>query len=106
MVIAMNQRNTANVTAGVADGITRGVSIEEEFLGLVYADEDWLRAEFDAIIAAQWPPPRERRTGRAGEPGSPQWPAAPMSRGDAHQAWAEVVSRQWRRERSPPCAEI
>ena len=38
----------------------------EQFLDLVCADEDLLRAGFDAIIAAEWPtspigPTRERR---------------------------------------------
>ena len=35
--------------------LTRG--IEEQFLDLLLADEDLLRAEFDAIIAAEWPGP-------------------------------------------------
>ena len=43
-------------------------SAEEEFLDLLLADDDLLRAEFDAIIAAEWPgqppnPPRRRVRG-------------------------------------------
>jgi len=30
-------------------------SREEEFLELVYADEELLRAEFEAVIAKEWP---------------------------------------------------
>jgi WS/DGAT/MGAT family acyltransferase len=43
---------------------TRG--LEAEFLDLICADEELLRAEFDAIIAAGWPtsPPTVRGTGR------------------------------------------
>ena len=32
-------------------------SAEEQFLDLVLADDDLLQAEFDAIIAAEWPGP-------------------------------------------------
>jgi hypothetical protein len=47
-------------------------SREEEFLELVYADEELLRAEFDAIIAKEWPtdgpPGRPRATPRGTGP--------------------------------------
>ena len=34
-------------------------SVEEQFLDLLLADDDLIQAEFDAIIAAEWPgPPR------------------------------------------------
>jgi hypothetical protein len=40
--------------------------VQETFLELVYADEELLRAEFDAIIAEEWgqptPPARRRPT--------------------------------------------
>jgi hypothetical protein len=54
--------------SGVA--ATRGV--EEQFLELVLADEELLRAEFDAIIAAAWsgPPPSPPPRRIAGEPAS------------------------------------
>ena len=29
--------------------------VDDEFLAVVCDDEEWLRAEFDAIIAAGWP---------------------------------------------------
>jgi len=32
-----------------------GQHIDEEFLALIHADEEFLRAEFDAIISAEWP---------------------------------------------------
>jgi len=31
------------------------LAAEEEFLAIVCSDEDLVRAEFDAIIAAEWP---------------------------------------------------
>ena len=39
-------------------------STDEQFLDLLLADEDLLRAEFDAIIAAEWPGPPTDRPGR------------------------------------------
>jgi hypothetical protein len=43
-------------------------AVQEEFLALICADEDLLRAEFDAIITASWgqprPPARQARSRR------------------------------------------
>ncbi len=78
---------------------------DEQFLELLCTDEDLLRAEFDAIIAAGWPSPppaaparrvgaerRPRRVRRRGE-GSltalASWPRHPGVGG-------------WARQRSPP----
>jgi hypothetical protein len=66
---------------------TRAVdeAVEEQFLALICADEDLLRAEFDAIIAASWDqpaspqrpghnrPPAQHPQGRGGSVG---WRAA------------------------------
>jgi len=42
-------------------------AVDEEFFALVYADPQWLRAEFDAIVAADWgSPPPEIPTPRGG----------------------------------------
>lgn len=40
---------------------TAPTQIQDEFLAVVLADEDLLRAEFDAIISEAWPPPTESR---------------------------------------------
>jgi hypothetical protein len=40
-------------------GVAAADQVEEEFLALVYADEELLRAEFDALIAATWGQPRQ-----------------------------------------------
>ncbi len=37
-------------------------AVEDDFLALVYADAQLLRAEFDAIIAAGWPSSRPPAT--------------------------------------------
>ena len=40
-----------------ATGDTRARTVEEQFLELICNDDDLLAAEFDAIIAAEWPEP-------------------------------------------------
>ena len=78
----------------------------EEFLELLLADEDLLRAEFEAIIAAEWPgpPPNKPHRGVCGRPGHRGW--------RRHQLAPTRVSRPERgahegspRQRSPPAAE-
>lgn len=53
-------------------------SQEEEFLELVYADEELLRSEFDAIIAREWPtnrpPARPEAMSRGTGPHRPRQP--------------------------------
>jgi hypothetical protein len=83
---------------------------DEDFIALVCADEELLRAEFDAIIRAEWPaPPSQRpdpasgettssRGWRGGETGDrqswlPDRPGGP---------WLEGLARQ----RSPPAREL
>ena len=46
------------------DGFKATRSTDEQFLDLLLADEDLLRAEFDAIIAAEWPGQPPGRPGR------------------------------------------
>ena len=73
----------------------------DTFLAVVYADADWLRAEFDAIVAASWdePPARPEPCGRAGPPGPDvaRHPDRPVPTG---RPAAAVPAR----ERSPPGA--
>jgi len=74
----------------------------EEFLALVCADEDLLRAEFEAIMEANWDRP---------EPPRPTWPTPPERTSRSRPAIppttpAESVRVErrpaWRRERAPP----
>ena len=46
------------------DGFQATRSTDEQFLDLLLGDEDLLRAEFDAIIAAEWPGQPPDRPGR------------------------------------------
>jgi len=69
----------------------RSAAIEEEFVELVCSDEEWLRAEFEAIVESGWgsddrPPPR---------PDSPPPPPGPP-RGER---WGEVRRHRCERER-------
>jgi hypothetical protein len=82
-------------------------AVDADFWALVCADEEWLRAEFDAIISE----PRETMPRPSG------WPrmiAVPRPEGAAWQRRTSVTTmpwrsgnrpgRRWRRERSPPLA--
>lgn len=64
-------------------------ALEADFLALVCADEELLRAEFEAIIAAEWPARPPRRPGgpppgaanrRPGRPGGDRRPRPPADR--------------------------
>jgi len=73
----------------------------DTFLAVVYADADWLRAEFDAIVAASWdePPARPEPCRRAGPPGpdAARHPDRPVPIG-------RPAAAAPARERSPPGA--
>jgi hypothetical protein len=80
-------------------------AVDEEFLELVCADEELLRAEFDAIIAQEWastPPPADPPTAaprptppaRAREPARGGWSNLRRARRPGDDAWG--------RQRSPP----
>jgi hypothetical protein len=81
------------------------LAAEEEFLAIVYADEDLLQAEFDAIIAAEWPSPApdtpadddagERSPGRARR--QPKGDQARLPNRARHPGIGG-----WSRQRSPP----
>jgi len=89
--------------AGAAD--TR--SVEDQFLDLLLADDELLRAEFDAIIAAEWPSPPSTTSPRRGA--AHRHPGQPYThrRGGAPVAGAVARPRHpgiggWARQRSPP----
>ena len=83
-----------------------GRSVDEQFLDLLIADEELLRAEFDAINAEEWlSPPTDnpaggasadrhpqRRGARRGEPRGTDLPTRPRHPGMGG----------WARPRSPP----
>jgi hypothetical protein len=74
-------------------------AVDEEFLALVCADEELLRAEFEAIIEASWTEPPRSRPARG--------PAQPVRRGhprlrDRPTPLQRPVLRTYVRQRSPP----
>jgi hypothetical protein len=75
---------------------------QEEFLALLCADEDLVRAEFEAIIDANWDPPRPARRTPPTPPRRPahrRSPAPPTTPRGSVRREGRVG---WRRERSPP----
>jgi hypothetical protein len=80
------------------------VALDEDFWDLVCSDEQWLRAEFDAIIAAEWagPPTVDARRHVPPRPMGGRDVPRPVSgssrRGGGRAAAAPAGARQ----RSPP----
>ncbi len=85
---------------------TRGM--DEQFLELLCADEDLLRAEFDAIIAAEWPSPPPAEPDRGA--GAERRPRPARLRRAASTAALPSRPRHpriggWTRQRAPPPGE-
>ena len=59
----------AHHTRGTGGSLAR--TVDEQFLDLICNDEDLLAAEFDAIIAAEWPRPPANTPGRGAADGRP-----------------------------------
>jgi len=99
VVITVIASNSAPQRSDVA--VAAADEVEEEFLALVYADEELLRAEFDALIAATWgqprqpagprrasrptPPPRRRPRPKFARPGPMRAPHYPGAEGRTRQ---------------------
>ncbi len=78
---------------------------DEEFLAIVCSDEDLLRAEFEALIAAEWPSPPPDTPADDAAVERPPGPARRQPRGG--QARLPNRARHpgigaWSRQRSPP----
>lgn len=74
----------------------------DEFLDILCADEELLRAEFDAIVGASWDEP---------PPPTPPEPPTPPWRAPSDRDWAGLRAApapfpcgagRWARQRSPP----
>jgi len=81
------------------------LAADERFVELICADEALLRAEFDAIIAAEWPspPPDEPDQGADAERGprkARRHPAASVATRSSRSG--NRVIRWWTHQRSPP----
>ncbi|HEX5495658.1 MAG TPA: hypothetical protein VFX70_13895 [Mycobacteriales bacterium] len=92
----------------VADAGTDNAAeaVDEEFWALVCGDEELLSAEFDAIVAAEWPSPPVHSPGRSADHGRPGGPAHEPTHGLHPRARpAHPGVDGWSRQRSPPHAE-
>jgi hypothetical protein len=81
-------------------------SLDDQFLDLVCADEELLRAEFEAIIAAEWPippaaPPPRHPARIPPPPTGTRRPRLPRS-GQVSQRPRHPGVGGWARQRSPP----
>lgn len=79
-------------------------TVDDAFLDLIYGDEEFLRAEFDALISASWDPPPPRPPALP-EPADrpPGWPAAPTpDAAPTTPAWPRPSRRRLTRQRAPP----
>jgi len=95
---------TTIVTERPADTAT----VQDEFLAIVSSDVELLRAEFEAIIAAEWPDPPSDDAGDGDTvdrpPHLPPWP---RTVGQARLVRRPICpgKDRWCRERSPPLAK-
>ena len=87
------------------DSVGATLTTDEQFLDLLFAEADLLRAEFDAIIAAEWPTPpsapgRSEGLDQHTRPG--RWPRdAAASLSLANRPHHPGIGG-WGRQRSPP----
>jgi len=79
---------------------------DEQFLELLCTDPDWVRAEFDAIVAAEWPIPPSIGPRRGAAADQRPHPAAPVEPDSAAPAYREGVTTgpASALQRSPPAA--
>jgi hypothetical protein len=80
-------------------------SVDEEFLELVYADEQLLRAEFDAIVAREWPtghPPARPTAASPGTDPRPRRHLGPRGMRATRREPRHPGAARSRRQRSPP----
>ena len=94
------------MTACIPEATRATVTSElDEFLGLLCADEELLQAEFEAIVAAAWPLPPDRRAvvGRwhVGPTGGPA-PSVVHVRDVQPAVDSRPGVGEWARQRSPP----
>jgi hypothetical protein len=77
------------------------VECRADFIALVCADDELLRAEFEEIVAAGWGPPPRPVPGRGGDRGPDPAGPRPEPRRPAP-ARSEPGPEEWARQRSPP----
>lgn len=82
------------------DKIARS-AVADGFTELVLADPAWVRAEFDAIVAANFDPPRPPVPAARRRPGAPR-PAAVLGVPRRRPGVRLLAGKGPRRERAPP----
>jgi hypothetical protein len=88
-----------------ATGDTTAQCVDDQFFDLIYGDADLLAAEFDAIVAAEWPQPPGEGAGRGA---AGRHPGGGSTRGAADPVRGPVSRPRhpgiggWARQRSPP----
>jgi hypothetical protein len=88
-----------------ADSVDAAPGTSDLFLELLCADEDLLRAEFEAIVAAEWPspPPAQPAEGNAARRGPPRSPSSTRGRPATPPSRPRHPGAgDWSRQRSPP----
>jgi hypothetical protein len=84
-----------------SEALSHRHEVDAQFLALVCADEELLRAEFDAIIAAAWGWARQHRSGQsAGAPTLPMRNETPSAGRTARRGTPKAGAQA--RQRSPP----
>lgn len=99
---ALHRTTKAEPDAVVPGAVTHGTSADTSFIDLVTAEEDWVRREFDELIAAGWDgfPPNRNTSNAAHEPRRTGPRSRPTHDRPAYDAPARA---QWRRpSRGPP----
>jgi hypothetical protein len=82
-------------------GDTTARPVDAEFLDLICSDADLLAAEFEAIVAAEWPTPPADRPGPRAAGGHPRSAAANPVRSPVPRPQHRGIDG-WARQRSPP----
>lgn len=93
----------AQADASAMQSAVRGV--DEEFLELICADEELLRAEFDAIIDQEWlsrPPPADPPAASPGPGPGPRRHRPPAGGVASPRRPHHPGADGWSRQRSPP----
>jgi hypothetical protein len=93
---------TARLPAGAR---ATEVSAQEEALGLLCADPELVQAEFEAIVAAEWPRPPEHRAAVPAQHRRPSGGPAPGRARVRYIVPSPDLHRGvdgWGRQRSPP----
>ena len=88
----------------------RDLDEAEQAIALLCEDPQWLRAQFEAIIAAEWPqqPPAPPRTGVAvtDTPGADRAPTRSTARVAGPRCAHGPGTDGWARQRSPPAGSL